>query len=94
MDIFTVDTLNKYIKNYKHDIILKLSNDKFTDKNISSKADLVNMVLDYSPKVKTTIQFPNKLDISKLQNKINKVKPEEKKEIKKYDKRSKRFQYR
>ena len=41
------------------------------------------MVLDYSPKVKTTIQFPNKLDISKLQNKINKVKPEEKKEIKK-----------
>ena len=83
MDIFTVDTLNKYIKNYKHDIILKLSNDKFTDKNISSKADLVNMVLDYSPKVKTTIQFPNKLDISKLQNKINKVKPEEKKEIKK-----------
>ena len=83
MDIFTVDTLNKYIKNYKHDIILKLSNDKFTDKNISSKADLINMVLDYSPKVKTTIQFPNKLDISKLQNKINKVKPEEKKEIKK-----------
>lgn len=83
MDIFTFDTLNRYIKNYKHDIILKLSNDKFTDKNISAKADLVNMVLDYSPKVKSTISFPNKLDISKHQKKaINKIKKEEKKEEK------------
>ncbi len=69
MDTFTLNTLNKYINNYKHDIILKLATEKFTDKNISTQANLVNMVLDYSPKTKTTFQFPEKIDLSRLRTK-------------------------
>ena len=69
MDTFTLNTLNKYINNYKHDIILKLATAKFTDKNISTQANLVNMVLDYSPKTKTTFQFPEKIDLSRLRTK-------------------------
>ena len=69
MDTFTLPTLNKYISNYKHDIILKLTTEKFTDKNLSTQADLVNMVLDYSPKVKSSFQFPDKIDLSKLRSK-------------------------
>ena len=69
MDTFTLPTLNKYINNYKHDIILKLTTEKFTDKNLSTQADLVNMVLDYSPKVKSSFQFPDKIDLSKLRSK-------------------------
>ena len=69
MDSFSLNTLNKYINNYKHDIILKLATEKLTDKNISSQANLVNMVLDYSPKTKSTFQFTEKIDISKLREK-------------------------
>ena len=69
MDSFSLNTLNKYINNYKHDIILKLSTEKLTDKNISSQANLVNMVLDYSPKTKSTFQFTEKIDISKFREK-------------------------
>ena len=69
MDTFTVDTLNKYIKCYKRDIVLKLANEKFTDKNISTQADLINMVLDYSPTIKSTIQYQDKINISRLRTK-------------------------
>ena len=66
MDTFTLDTLNKYVNNYKHDIILQLSNSKTSDKSTSSQPDLINMVLDYSPKKKTQFQFPDKIDLTKL----------------------------
>ena len=69
MDTFTFDTLQKYIKNYKRDIVLKLANEKFTDKNISTQADLINMVLDYSPTVKSTIQYQDKINLSRLRAK-------------------------
>ena len=69
MDTFTLDTLQKYIKNYKWDIVLKLVNEKFTDKNISTQADLINMVLDYSPTVKSTIQYQDKINLSRLRAK-------------------------
>ena len=69
MDTFTLDTLQKYIKNYKRDIVLKLANEKFTDKNISTQADLINMVLDYSPTVKSTIQYQDKINLSRLRSK-------------------------
>ena len=69
MDTFTLDTLNKYINNYKHDIILQLSNGKTTEKSISLQPELINMVLDYSPKKKSSFQFPDKLDITKLLSK-------------------------
>ena len=69
MDTFTLDTLNKYINNYKHDIILQLSNGKTTDKSISIQPELINMVLDYSPKKKSSFQFPDKIDITKLLSK-------------------------
>ena len=69
MDTFTIDTLNKYIKCYKRDIVLKLANEKFTDKNISTQADLINMVLDYSPTVKSTIQYQDKINLSRLRTK-------------------------
>ena len=69
MDTFTLDTLNKYINNYKHDIILKLATENFIDKNISTQANLLNMVLDYSPKKKSTFIFPEKIDLSKFRTK-------------------------
>ena len=69
MDTFTVDTLQKYIKYYKKDIELKLANEKFTDKNISTQADLINMALDYSPTVISTIQLHDQINISKLRSK-------------------------
>lgn len=69
MDTFTLDTLNKYVNNYKHDIILQLSNSKTSDKSISSQPDLINMVLDYSPKKKSQFQFPDKIDLTKLLSK-------------------------
>ena len=71
MDAFTYDTLQKYIKNYKRDIVLKLANEKFTDKNISTQADLINMVLDYSPTVKSTIQYQDKINLSRLRTKAS-----------------------
>ena len=61
MDTFTLDTLNKYINNYKHDIILKLATENFIDKNISTQANLLNMVLDYSPKKNQHLYFQKKL---------------------------------
>ena len=69
MDTFTVDTLQKYIKYYKKDIELKLANEKFTDKNISTQADLINMTLDYSPTVISTIQLHDQINISRLRSK-------------------------
>ena len=69
MDTFTIDTLKKYINCYKRDIVLKLANEKFTDKNISTQADLINMVLDYSPTVKSTIQYQDKINLSRLRSK-------------------------
>ena len=81
MDTFTLNTLNKYINNYKHDIILKLATEKFTDKNISTQANLVNMVLDYSPKKKSTFQFPEKFDLSKLRAKHQSLKRQSQEKI-------------
>ena len=69
MDTFTVDTLQKYINYYKKDIELKLANEKFTDKNISTQADLINMSLDYSPTVISTIQLHDQINISRLRSK-------------------------
>ena len=69
MDTFTIDTLQKYIKRYKRDIVLKLANEKFTDKNVSTQADLINMVLDYSPTVKSTFQYQDKINLSRLKAK-------------------------
>ena len=69
MDAFTFDTLQNYIKKYKWNIVLKLANEKFTDKNISTQADLINMVLDYSPTVKSTIQCQERINLSRLRTK-------------------------
>ena len=76
MDTFTIDTLQKYINCYKRDIVLKLANEKFTDKNISTQADLINMVLDYSPTVKSTIQYQEKINLSRLRTKPSSKKKE------------------
>ena len=81
MDTFTLNTLNKYINNYKHDIILKLVTENFTDKNISTQANLVNMVLDYSPKKKSTFQFPEKFDLTKFRTKPQTLQRQSKEKI-------------
>ena len=81
MDTFTLNTFNKYINNYKHDIILKLVTENFTDKNISTQANLVNMVLDYSPKKKSTFQFPEKFDLTKFRTKPQTLQRQSKEKI-------------
>jgi len=69
MDAFTIDTLQKYIKCHKRGIILKLANEKFTDQNVAAKSDLINMVLDYSPTIKSTIQYQEKINLTRLRAK-------------------------
>ena len=52
MDSFDIDSLDTFIKKYKHDIVIKLDSLHLSSKTISNQSDLVCMVLDYSPHLK------------------------------------------
>lgn len=51
MDCFHRESLDKYIKNYKCGVLQKLEKSKLYSKELTSKSDLLCMVLDYSPRI-------------------------------------------
>jgi hypothetical protein len=63
MDSFDFDSLERYIRKYKRNIINKLENTNFSDKDIKNQSDLLCMVLDYSPKIYEEKKFCKKIEI-------------------------------
>ena len=51
MDNFDLETLDRYIKKYKRNIVTKLESVKLSEKEIRNQSDNLCMVLDYSPKI-------------------------------------------
>jgi len=51
MDNFDLESLEKFIKNYKRNILFKLDNVNLTEKEMRNQSDNLCMVLDYSPRL-------------------------------------------
>jgi hypothetical protein len=51
MDNFDIDSLEKYIRKYKRNIVNKLEKIQLTEKEMRNQCDLLCMVLDYSPRL-------------------------------------------
>lgn len=51
MDNFDIDSLDKYIRKYKKNIVNKLDNFQLTEREMRNQSDLLCMVLDFSPRV-------------------------------------------
>jgi len=51
MDNFDLDSLEKFIRKYKRNIVGKLENLQLTEKEMRNQSDNLCMVLDYSPRV-------------------------------------------
>ena len=54
MDIFEIETLERNEKKIKRKIVEQLNCIQINDKNLQNQSKLINMVLDYSPKVTYT----------------------------------------
>lgn len=52
MDNFDLESLEKFIRRYKRNIVNKLENIQLTEKEMRNQSDMLCMVLDYSPRVK------------------------------------------
>ena len=50
MDNFYLESLEKFIRRYKRNIVNKLENIQLTEKEMRNQSDLLCMVLDYSPR--------------------------------------------
>lgn len=51
MDNFDYESLDKYIRKYKRNIVNKLENITLTESEMRNQSDLLCMVLDYSPRI-------------------------------------------
>jgi hypothetical protein len=51
MDDFDLESLEKFIRRYKRNIVNKLENVQLTEKEMRNQSDLLCMVLDYSPRL-------------------------------------------
>ncbi len=51
MDNFDIDTLDKFIRKYKRNIVSKLENVQLYEKELRSQSDNLCMILEYSPRV-------------------------------------------
>ena len=51
MDNFDLETLEKFIRKYKRNIVSKLENVQLTEKEMRNQSDNLCMVLDYSPRL-------------------------------------------
>src|SRR4051812_9786953 len=63
MDNFDLESLDKYINKYKRNIVNKLKHLQLTEKEMRNQADLLCMVLDYSPKIIEERKFFEKFKI-------------------------------
>jgi hypothetical protein len=61
MDDFDIETLDKYIKKYKRNIIFKLENINLTEKELRNQSDNLCMVLEYSPRVQEERKLMGKI---------------------------------
>jgi hypothetical protein len=69
MDSFDYDSLDRYIRKFKRNIINKLESSNFAEKDMKNQSDLLCMVLDYSPKA-----YDEKKLIKKIEIKQNSIK--------------------
>jgi hypothetical protein len=51
MDNFDLESLEKFIRKYKRNIVGKLENIQLTEKEMRNQSDNLCMVLDYSPRL-------------------------------------------
>ena len=51
MDNFDLETIEKFIRKYKRNIVSKLENVQLTEKELRNQSDNLCMVLDYSPRL-------------------------------------------
>jgi hypothetical protein len=51
MDNFDLESLDKYIRKYKRNIVNKFENVFFTENEMRNQSDLLCMVLEYSPRL-------------------------------------------
>ena len=66
MDIFEIETLERNEKRIKRKIVEQLNCIQINDKNLQNQSKLINMVLDYSPK----ITYTNENNISRKKIKL------------------------
>ena len=50
MDSFDIDTVDKYVKQYKRKIVSKLETYNLKERDLKNHSDLLCMVLEYSPR--------------------------------------------
>jgi len=63
MDSFDFDSLERYIRKFKRNIINKLESTNLSEKDLKNQSDLLCMVLDYSPKMYDEKKFIKKIEI-------------------------------
>jgi len=63
MDSFDYDSLDRYIRKFKRNIINKLECTNLCEKDLKNQSDLLCMVLDYSPKMYDEKKFIKKFEI-------------------------------
>lgn len=63
MDSFDFDSLDRYIRKFKRNIINKLESTNLSEKDLKNQSDLLCMVLDYSPKMYDEKKFIKKIEI-------------------------------
>jgi len=63
MDSFDFDSLDRYIRKFKRNIINKLESTNLTEKDLKNQSDLLCMVLDYSPKIYEEKKYVKKIEI-------------------------------
>ncbi len=51
MDNFDQESLDKFIRKYKKNIVNKLDNFHLTEREMMNQSDLLCMVLDFSPRI-------------------------------------------
>ena len=50
MDSFDIDTVDKYVKQYKRKIVSKLETYNLKERDLKSHSELLSLVLEYSPR--------------------------------------------
>ena len=63
MDSFDFESLDRYIRKFRRNIINKLENINLSEKEMKNQADLLCMVLDYSPKMYDEKKIMKKIEI-------------------------------
>lgn len=63
MDSFDYESLDRYLRKFKRNIINKLECTNLCEKDLKNQSDLLCMVLDYSPKIYDEKKYMKKIEI-------------------------------